>query len=166
MSFDHTPEPDANNLQQAYEAIFSARMRGEIEAAECKARVTALYESPLAAGLSSQECDAIADKAVYVLTGISDDIIETAPSGTIDFRAAQQRRSMAEMDADEAYCSGFQDQLTQDMLKSGLTDAALTLTVLLALLDALEAGDDNNRADAVKLIARGLRMFDPNEGTS
>ncbi|MET4233250.1 hypothetical protein ABIA85_006543 [Bradyrhizobium sp. LA6.10] len=51
-------------LKQAYEAIFLAEFRGKIDRTERIARIIALRDSPLAAGFSFEERDAIANGAV------------------------------------------------------------------------------------------------------
>jgi hypothetical protein len=61
-------------LKQAYEAIFLTEFRGQIDRTERIARVIALRDSPLAAGFSFEERDAIANKAVESAAEITDDV--------------------------------------------------------------------------------------------
>jgi len=72
--------PDINKLQRAYEAIYLAEMRGEIDRSERNRRVVALRTSPFAEGLSFQERDAIANAAVSSAAEISDEVY-FGPSG-------------------------------------------------------------------------------------
>jgi hypothetical protein len=61
-------------LKQAYEAIALAELRGQIDRTERIARIIALRDSPLAAGFSFEERDAIANEAVESAAEIMDDV--------------------------------------------------------------------------------------------
>jgi hypothetical protein len=70
---------DYTELQNAYEAIFLKEYRGEIDREERNARIVALRET-LAAGLTFDQRNAIANKAVYSVAEISDEVNAT-PGG-------------------------------------------------------------------------------------
>jgi hypothetical protein len=61
-------------LLRAYEAVFRAELRNQIDRAECIARIIALRDSPLAAGLSFEERDALADEAAASVTKSQDEV--------------------------------------------------------------------------------------------
>lgn len=65
-------------LTQAYEAIFLAEFRGQIDRTERIARIIALRDSPLAADFSFEERDAIASEAVESAVEITDDVYFSA----------------------------------------------------------------------------------------
>lgn len=69
-----------DELQKAYEAIFLARLRDEITLDERNARIIALRDTPIAAGLSFEERDAIANKAALNAEAIFNEA-EESPGG-------------------------------------------------------------------------------------
>jgi hypothetical protein len=70
---------DHSELQNAYLAIFLKEYRGEIDRAERIVRIVALRET-LAADLTFDQRNAIANKAAYSLAEISDEVNAT-PGG-------------------------------------------------------------------------------------
>lgn len=77
----HFSLPDQSkidHLKRAYEAIFLAEFRRQIDRTERIARVIALSDSQLAAGLSFEESDAIANEAVASVMEIEDEVYFSA----------------------------------------------------------------------------------------
>jgi hypothetical protein len=67
-------------LQNAYEAIMLLSLRGEITREERNARIVALRDAPAAAGMSREQREAIANKAVARAAEIFDEV-HFSPSG-------------------------------------------------------------------------------------
>ena len=74
----------------------------------------------------------------------------------IEIGAARDRRTCAEIAADEAHWERVCDRLIQVMSDSKLSDTALISTTLSALLDTLHPIDID---DAKKRIAQSLACF-------
>jgi hypothetical protein len=77
----------------------------------------------------------------------------------IKFEVAKDRRTQAEIDADQARWDDVWFQLTGVMTKSKISHTALTSATLRALVDVLEEGCDISRKEAKSRIARSLAAF-------
>jgi hypothetical protein len=65
---------DRKALRDAYEAIFLRYLRGEITREQRNAMVVALRDTPMAAGLTFAQRDAIANEAVEQVMEIMDQV--------------------------------------------------------------------------------------------
>jgi hypothetical protein len=77
----------------------------------------------------------------------------------IDFEAFKERRTIAEIDDDEAHWWAVVDQLVAVLMKSELSDDSLTSASLRALLDLLQAGGVMNRVEAIERVTTSLDTF-------
>jgi hypothetical protein len=68
---------DPTTLLEAYEAIYLAELRGEIDRRERDARIVALRDSPLAAGLSFEQREAKAKRANDRAAEIIDEVFHS-----------------------------------------------------------------------------------------
>jgi hypothetical protein len=160
MPNDTTPEPSRDELQKAYEAIYLAQHRQEIDLDERNARTTALMNSPLGVGLSRQDHDAISSAAAHRVIDIIDGL-EPAPLGTIDFRAAQRSRDFAktdaEIDADEAQWEDFQSTLINLLITSPVY--AIESATIGALLEVMLERDNIELMDAIETLEQHIRII-------
>jgi hypothetical protein len=79
----------------------------------------------------------------------------------IDFKAAKDRRTEREIDADQAQWESVQYQLALTMEASGLNQSSMVSAALSAVFEALDTDTYNNTSchDAKAFIARSLRAF-------
>jgi hypothetical protein len=66
--------PDIASLRKAFEAIVLLELRDKITREERRARIVALWASPAAAGLSSEQRNAIAKQAVERAAETTDEV--------------------------------------------------------------------------------------------
>ena len=76
----------------------------------------------------------------------------------IDFQFLKNRRTFAEIDADQARWEDVRDRLAEVMATAELSDIGLTSATLNALLQNITAGDIL-LDDAKALIAQSLKAF-------
>ncbi len=156
-----TPPSDRDELQRAYEAIYLAEFRDKtIDSEERNARLTALEDRALAAGLSRQELEAIASTAVWRAADIHAGRTPRAPipDDVIDLQAMRDRRGEAVDAAWEARHDAFRQQLSEMIATSDITESGMILETLQALLMALDV-NDTNLGELKQRIIRTLEMI-------